>query len=166
MNRFTLVQLPPHLRAQAEAQINNSAQPQTPAQPKLSPKPKRTVTMSKTEERFKKEFAGLNLLYEPISLKLPGGGRYTPDFASADPQTGHITLYEIKGSYRLHSHGRAHLAFRVAKATYGKLFTFRWFELQKKTFIEKHFTNFTQNNTETERKIGKSDLSTKLFPYC
>jgi hypothetical protein len=157
--RYTIEQLPPHLRAQAEAQMSTPRPtPETDIKPSKKPAKRKKINrgqMSKTEERFAREFHLLGLYYEPLSLRLPGGGRYTPDFASID-RDQRITLYEVKGSYRLHSHGRAHLAFRVAAATYSELFTFKWFQLVEKVFVEK-------NLSIIDSKPAKHELFTTLF---
>lgn len=63
--------------------------------------------------------------YEPLTMRLPGGVRYTPDFATFDATTGRMTLHEVKGGYRLGSHGRARAAFLAASAAFPQV-VFIW----------------------------------------
>ena len=89
---------------------------------------------NKTEQLFNREMLGGLGMYEAIRLRLPGGSFYTPDYCLSvfDPQTQRYenTVYEVKGTYRLGSHGRALTAFREARAAFPFL-TFRWYEKQK-----------------------------------
>jgi len=66
--------------------------------------------------------------YEGITLRLQSNHRYTPDFVvlTADG----IELIEVKGSYKLHSHQRARLAFDEARVQW-PCFKFYWAEKQK-----------------------------------
>ena len=66
--------------------------------------------------------------FEPMTLHLPGGGRYTPDFLTFED--GIPTLTEVKGSYRLGSQGRAFTAFHEAAAAF-PFFRFVWAEKNK-----------------------------------
>lgn len=89
---------------------------------------------NKTEQLFNREMLGGLGQYEAITLRLPGGSRYSPDFLTSvfDPQEQRYetTVYEVKGSYKLGSHGRALTAFREARAAFPFL-TFKWYEKQK-----------------------------------
>lgn len=89
---------------------------------------------NKTEQLFNREMLGGLGQYEAVTLKLPGNSRYTPDYLTSvfDPQEQRYetTVYEVKGSYKLGSHGRALTAFREARAAFPFL-TFKWFEKQK-----------------------------------
>lgn len=62
------------------------------------------------------------VLYEPWSLKLPSGSKYTPDVVVIDGanQDGRamITCYEVKGAHIHQSGGRSILAFKEARAAY------------------------------------------------
>ena len=71
---------------------------------------------TKTEEKYNMEMLGGRGRFEPVTLHLPGGGRYTPDFMTVDD--GVCTFHEVKGSYRLGSQGRAFTAFHEAAAYY------------------------------------------------
>jgi len=79
--------------------------------------------MTKTEERYQREVLHGHGRFEAVSLHLPGGGRYTPDFMTLDD--GVVTFHEVKGSYRLGSQGRAHTAFHDAAAYY-PMWRFVW----------------------------------------
>lgn len=61
--------------------------------------------------------------FEAVTLILPGGGRYTPDFMTVDDGT--VTFHEVKGSFRLGSQGRAYTAFHEAAAAF-PFFRFVW----------------------------------------
>ena len=65
----------------------------------------------------------MNAHYEAITFHLAGGSRYTPDWIWWS--NGKIYAAEVKGSYRLHSHGRARTAFRECVAQFST-FVFWW----------------------------------------
>jgi len=91
---------------------------------------------SATERDFHKNHLHGEGCHEPVTFRLPGGSRYTPDFMTSDD--GVATFYEVKGSYRLHSHARALTAFRECRAAF-PMFRFRWFEKTSGGgFAEKH----------------------------
>lgn len=78
---------------------------------------------TKTEEKYNRECLAGRGRFEAVTLHLPGGGRYTPDFMTVDD--GVVTFHEVKGSYRLGSQGRAHTAFHDAAAYY-PMWRFVW----------------------------------------
>ena len=78
---------------------------------------------SKTEQKYNREVLGGKGRFEAVTLHLPGGGRYTPDFMTIDD--GVVTFHEVKGSYRLGSQGRAYTAFHEAAAYY-PMWRFVW----------------------------------------
>ena len=78
---------------------------------------------SKTEQKYNREVLGGIGRFEAVTLHLPGGGRYTPDFMTVDD--GVVTFHEVKGSYRLGSQGRAYTAFHDAAAYY-PMWRFVW----------------------------------------
>ncbi len=149
--RFRLSDLPPALREQAAEQITpapkrgaspyapkKSPPPSATRSPSLRPYPEpRSVSapptndlhekgMSQTERLYLSQVLHNQARFEPITLRLPGNSRYTPDFLSFDD--GVPTLHEVKGSYRLGSQGRAHTAFFEAAAAYSCIFRFVWAE--------------------------------------
>ena len=77
--------------------------------------------MNKTEAAYQREVLHGRGRYEPMTFRLLGGCRYTPDFLTIDD--GVPTFHEVKGSYRLESEGRAWTAFNSAAAQYP---FFRW----------------------------------------
>lgn len=79
---------------------------------------------NKTEAEYNRIYLKGLGRYEAVSLRLPGGSRYTPDWMSID-EAGQIWLHEVKGSYRHHSHGRALTAWREAVAAF-PCFRFVW----------------------------------------
>ena len=120
--------------------------PVQPAQrPKYAPKASKSLPtrvsrartskhMSHTEERFRDRFCascGWRVLrYEPLSIWVSGGFRYTPDFLVAT-ENGELAFVETKGSYRLQSHSRARLAFANA-STRTPEFVFVWAKEDRK----------------------------------
>lgn len=77
-----------------------------------------------TEKRYNRDCLGGRGRFEAVSLRLPGGGRYTPDFMTID-DGGVVTFHEVKGSYRLGSQGRAYTAFHEAAACF-PMWRFVW----------------------------------------
>ena len=90
--------------------------------------------MTQTEERYNRDLLGGKGRFEAVTLKLPGGGRYTPDFMTIDD--GQVTFHEVKGSYRLGSQGRAFTAFHDAAAYY-PMWRFVWAHWTGKTWERK-----------------------------
>lgn len=78
---------------------------------------------TQTELRYNRDCLGGRGRFAPVALRLPGGGRYTPDFMTVDD--GVVTFHEVKGSYRLGSQGRAFTAFHEAAAYY-PMWRFVW----------------------------------------
>lgn len=77
--------------------------------------------MNETEAAYQREILHGRGRYEPVTFRLLGGCRYTPDFMTIDD--GVPTFHEVKGSYRLGSEGRAWTAFNSAAAQFP---FFRW----------------------------------------
>ena len=97
--------------------------PYSPAESVAVPMRAAEGKMTKTEERYNRDVLGGKGRFEAVSLRLPGGGRYTPDFMTVDD--GVVTFHEVKGSYRLGSQGRAYTAFHDAAAYY-PMWRFVW----------------------------------------
>lgn len=109
--------LPERYREQVRKQLGMKAGIPS-EQTALREKPRsRRRSENKTELEYNRRYLGGRGLYEAITFHLPGGSRYTPDYLTVD-DAGRITLHEVKGSYRLHSHGRARTAFRECAATF------------------------------------------------
>jgi hypothetical protein len=79
---------------------------------------------NKTEAEYNRRYLGGAGKYEAVSLRLPGGSRYTPDWQSVGAD-GRVTFHEVKGSYRFGSQGRAATAFRECVAAFPE-FDFIW----------------------------------------
>ena len=79
---------------------------------------------NKTEAEYNRLYLAGRGLYEAVTLRLPGGSRYTPDWVVIG-EGGAVELHEVKGSYRFGSHGRAATAFREAVAAF-PCFAFVW----------------------------------------
>ncbi len=93
---------------------------------------------TETEKRYNRECLFGRGRFEAVTLRLPGGGRYTPDFMTVDD--GVVTFHEVKGSYRLGSQGRAFTAFHDAAACF-PMWRFVWarwtgVEWERKTVSE------------------------------
>jgi hypothetical protein len=95
---------------------------------------------NKTESEYNRLYLCGNGMYEAITLRLPGGSRYTPDWVTISwdeaafgidcLEIPTVTLHEVKGSYRFGSQGRALTAFKEAAAVF-KCFKFVWAKRQK-----------------------------------
>jgi len=79
---------------------------------------------NKTEAEYNRLHLHGKGMYEAVTLRLPGGSRYTPDWVVMG-EGGAVELHEVKGSYRFGSHGRAVTAFREAVAAF-PCFAFVW----------------------------------------
>ena len=79
---------------------------------------------NKTEAEYNRLHLHGKGVYEAVTLRLPGGSRYTPDWVVMG-DCGVVELHEVKGSYRFGSHGRAVTAFREAVAAF-PCFVFVW----------------------------------------
>jgi hypothetical protein len=91
-------------------------------------------------------------LFEALTFRLPGGSRYTPDWVTFGPDK-QITCFEVKGSYRLGSHGRALTAFRECRAVF-PMVKFRWFEKQKGGgFVERYPDPWDEAGDEKEENF-------------
>jgi len=115
---------------------------EAPAAPEAKPQARREPHgPNKTEERFNREVLGGRGRFEAITFKMAGQSKYTPDFVLTEPD-GHIGCYEVKGSYRLPSEGRALTAFRECRAwaeeRFPGAFRFRWFRRSKDGWQELH----------------------------
>lgn len=108
--------------------------PLSPYSPKKTASPKtrnlRESMMSGAEKRYQRDVLKGAGMFEAITLRLPGGSRYTADFLTIDDD-GVPTLHEVKGSFRLGSEGRAHTAFHEAAAQFSSIFRFVWAVLEK-----------------------------------
>jgi hypothetical protein len=68
-----------------------------------------------TETRYRDtHLAGKDARYEALTFHMSNGKRYTPDWVVFEDGRP-VACHEVKGSYRLHSHGRAQLAFNQCR---------------------------------------------------
>jgi len=104
--------------AQAAKVLENAAVASARGIPAVGRRP------NKTEQAYNLKFIGGLGMYEAVTLRLPGGSRYTPDWLSVCP-LGFVHLHEVKGSYRFASHGRALTAWKEARAAF-PCFRFHW----------------------------------------
>ena len=117
--------LPEKYREQVRRQ---TGMPSEVKEVKCSPEPPvhtgRRREPNKTEAEYNRRFLGGAGKYESVSLRLPGGSRYTPDWQSVAADV-RVTFHEVKGSYRFASHGRAATAFRECIIAFPE-FDFTW----------------------------------------
>ena len=91
-----------------------------------------------TEAEFNRLYLGGQGVYEAITLRLPGGSRYTPDWLWVDEESGMVHLFEVKGAWRFPSEGRALTAFREARAAF-PMFRFAWWaKTRRDGWVERH----------------------------
>lgn len=133
MKPMRLEDMNPRLRRLAEAAMGSGVAGASPAPSAQASVARRAVRgPNKTEAAYAREFLSVGgvarAVFEGITFRLPGGSRYTPDWYSFDG--GIHTVVEVKGTYRLGSHGRAWTAFREARAAFPG-FVFTWVERQK-----------------------------------
>ena len=99
---------------QASCGVCNSS-PQRSAAESVASKKRRTP--NKTEQRFAAwHLRNICHYYEGLTFHLSGGSRYTPDWVWWHKHRLHAA--EVKGAYRLHSHGRARTAFKECAAQF------------------------------------------------
>lgn len=84
--------------------------------------PKLGDEMNKTEAAWKQlldrewKTDSVTVFYEPFTLRLPSGTRYTPDFVVVDDSGRVLEIWEVKGG---HIHNDASLrAFKEARAAF------------------------------------------------
>lgn len=184
MLRFKLEDLPPRMRLQAERTLAQDGKPRamqrnpqdernTEASPSVTKRRKvrPPITMAKkneqssAERQFNAEFLGNRGKFEALTLHLPGGAKYTPDFLMKGwlSPSDLIMLFEVKGSYRLQSHSRAATAFKTSCAVYPE-FVFCWAEQQKTKGIWK-VTTFRNGGQESDCCEGTAEeVIQRLMP--
>jgi len=92
---------------------------------------------NQTEAAYNRDILSGHGIYEGLTLRLPGGSRYTPDWMSVCA-LGFVHLHEVKGSYRFPSEGRALTAWREARAAF-PMFRFHWAVLTKDGWEFRHW---------------------------
>ena len=127
---------PARTPAYAPATPAHALVPYNPAESAEVPLRPAAGKMTQTEERYNRDVLGGKGRFEAVTLRLPGGGRYTPDFMTIDD--GVVTFHEVKGSYRLGSQGRAFTAFHDAAAYY-PIWRFVWAHWTGKAWERKTF---------------------------
>ena len=121
--RLGMAQKPHQKPAKARLEPAPVLVPYSPAESVAVPLRAAGGKQTKTEEKYNRECLAGRGRFESVTLHLPGGGRYTPDFMTVDD--GVVTFHEVKGSYRLGSQGRAYTAFHDAAAYY-PMWRFVW----------------------------------------
>ena len=129
--RLGMMQKPAQRPAKARPSPAPALVPYSSAESVAVPLRAATGKMTQTEARYNRDVLGGRGRFEAVSLRLPGGGRYTPDFMTVDD--GVVTFHEVKGSYRLGSQGRAYTAFHEAAAYY-PMWRFVWAHWTGKTW--------------------------------
>ena len=120
--RLCMAQKPPQKPVKESLETAPALVPYSPVESVAVPL-RAAGKQTKTEEKYNRECLAGRGRFEAVTLHLPGGGRYTPDFMTVDD--GVVTFHEVKGSYRLGSQGRAYTAFHDAAAYY-PMWRFVW----------------------------------------
>lgn len=118
--------LPEHLKAANRHLLDEASGPSPealagrqevlPVVPEAKPAGRRRRGPNKTEQRYKDySLRGLDARYEAVSFLMSNGHSYRPDWAVFDDYGILRECHEVKGSYKLHSHSRARLAFDQAR---------------------------------------------------
>ena len=109
---------------------------------------------NKTEALYRDVFLdGMDARYEALTLRMANGHRYTPDWVVV--RGGRIECHEVKGSYRLHSHQRARLAFDQARIEFSD-FVFVWAVYAKREWKREIF-----NGCRLRSEPGRRDQHNK-----
>jgi hypothetical protein len=119
----------------SNAQVISTSKPAI----RVSTGPKMRKTEIEYEQILETEFSrgnGYEVRFEVITFRL-AGGNYTPDFTIWDKQRLFLVV-ECKGSYRLGSAGRSHMAFKSAIAAFPHL-RFRFAQKSKDGWAVKEF---------------------------
>lgn len=119
-------------REAAMARVSGGPLRRAPAPVQAAPPPTPAIvrpakaggTPNKTEAEYNRLYLGGSGRYEAVTLRLPGGSRYTPDWVTFGAD-GVAELHEVKGPYRFGSQGRALTAFRECAAAF-PCFRFVW----------------------------------------
>lgn len=137
-----LKDLNPSLRARVRAAmasggirgvVSSSGKPTVTLGGKKRPSKDNKSGPNATEAEYNARFLDGRGVYEAITLRLPGGSRYTPDWMTVEHvgfdfegvKQSVVTFHEVKGSYRFPSEGRSRLAFNVARVQFPQ-FRFVW----------------------------------------
>ncbi len=107
-------------------------------QGKTTPEPQKSTEpkITKTEREFWRYMEaiypndkGFKIGFNELSFRMKNGCRYTPDFILwVDDRI--VKCIEVKGGYRLPSHGRSRLAFQQARLDFPHL-TWEWWTKEK-----------------------------------
>jgi hypothetical protein len=90
-----------------------------PVIPEAKPSGRQRKGPNKTEKKYRDYcLRGQDARYEAVSFLMSNGHRFTPDWAVFDRAGILRECHEVKGSYKLHSHGRARLAFDQARVEF------------------------------------------------
>lgn len=139
MSRFDLSKIGPAVRALNAATLGGLTVGYTPSGPivtnstpmqakKARGKRQPTKTEAAAIEYLKRLPDVVDVRFNPMSLHLANGHRYTPDASFI--RSGVLHIVEVKGSYRLGSLQRSRLAYDQARIEW-PMFTFWWMERQK-----------------------------------
>lgn len=137
-------QKPPVARPAAKRELV----PYSPAKSEAVPSRAAEAKQTQTERRYNRECLGGRGRFAPVALRLPGGGRYTPDFMTVDDDV--VTFHEVKGSYRLGSQGRAYTAFHEAAAYY-PMWRFVWAHWTGRAWERQTLAEIVSENQEGEK---------------
>ena len=109
--------------------IANRAQGSEPkAQIRIPRQPQPNKTEAAWMEQARRIHPGAIIRYEPFTLRLPSGTRYTPDVVAIAPDGSVLAIYEVKGPH-IHNARSIH-ALKEAKAAF-PFWTFHFSQLTK-----------------------------------
>ena len=93
--------------------------------------PNKTEASYRTEVLDRQAAIGVlvSIAYEALTVRMANGHRYTPDWVCRTA-SGLTLCIEVKGTYRMHSHQRARLAFDQAALEWP---AWRWIWAEKQT---------------------------------
>ena len=113
----------PSVAFQVPRRLPDAPTPERPTAPTRRPR-----QPTKTENEAYRLFCPATARFEPLTFHLRNGKRYTPDWAWWSPD-GRLTCLEVKGSYRLPSHGRSQMAYAQAVLDFPSV-SWEWVELR------------------------------------
>jgi hypothetical protein len=128
MRKTKLEDWPLNVRKQIEAQLKIGTRGESHMKEVEASIKKDGRQINGTEALYNRTMLNGQGMFEAVTLRLKGGSRYTPDFVTFNGDRMHC--HEVKGTYRLHSQGRAVTVFKECVATFCAI-TFTWAEKQK-----------------------------------
>ena len=120
-----------HQVAGEEVKTSGSADKEPNTITRTAKQPNKTEACYRSEVLDRQAAVGelVSIAYEALTIRLANGHRYTPDWVCRTA-AGLTICIEVKGTYRMHSHQRARLAFDQAAIEWP---AWRWIWAEKQT---------------------------------